>query len=87
MRAHSVERLMSRNTAKPPESESEYSTSLHALSGRSIFVFEELTSSFTPWVMVAMPTAALVAVWIMRWMFGMHVLHGACGQLYPRLEN
>jgi CIC family chloride channel protein len=38
--------------------------------GGSIFVFEELTSSFTPWLMVATLSAALVAVWIMRWMLG-----------------
>jgi CIC family chloride channel protein len=38
--------------------------------GGSIFVFEELTSSFTPWLMVAALAAALVAVWIMRWMLG-----------------
>ena len=38
--------------------------------GGSIFVFEELTSSFTPWLMVATLTAALVAVWIMRLMLG-----------------
>ncbi len=38
--------------------------------GGSIFVFEELTSSFTPWLMVATLAVALVAVWIMRWMLG-----------------
>ncbi|HZD49118.1 MAG TPA: ClC family H(+)/Cl(-) exchange transporter [Silvibacterium sp.] len=38
--------------------------------GGSIFVFEELTSSFTPWLMVATLAAALVAVWIMRLMLG-----------------
>ncbi len=38
--------------------------------GGSIFVFEELTSSFTPWLMVATLAAAVVAVWIMRWMLG-----------------
>ena len=38
--------------------------------GGSIFVFEELTSSFTPWLMVATLSAALVAVWVMRWMLG-----------------
>jgi CIC family chloride channel protein len=38
--------------------------------GGSIFVFEELTSSFTPWLMVATLSAALVAVWIMRSMLG-----------------
>jgi chloride channel protein, CIC family len=38
--------------------------------GGSIFVFEELTSSFTPWLMVATLAAALVAVWIMRLLLG-----------------
>jgi CIC family chloride channel protein len=38
--------------------------------GGSVFVFEELTSSFTPWLMVATLAAASVAVWIMRAMLG-----------------
>jgi chloride channel protein, CIC family len=38
--------------------------------GGSIFVFEELTSSFTPWLLVATLTAASVAVWIMRLLLG-----------------
>jgi CIC family chloride channel protein len=38
--------------------------------GGSIFVFEELTSSFTPWLLVATLATCLVAVWIMRWMLG-----------------
>jgi chloride channel protein, CIC family len=38
--------------------------------GGSIFVFEELTSSFTPWLMVGSLAAALVAVWIMRLLLG-----------------
>jgi CIC family chloride channel protein len=38
--------------------------------GGSIFVFEELTSSFTPWLLVATLTTASVAVWIMRLMLG-----------------
>ena len=38
--------------------------------GGSIFVFEELTSSFTPWLLVATLAAAVVAVWIMRLMLG-----------------
>jgi chloride channel protein, CIC family len=38
--------------------------------GGSIFVFEELTSSFTPWLVVATLAAASVAVWIMRLMLG-----------------
>jgi chloride channel protein, CIC family len=38
--------------------------------GGSIFVFEELTSSFTSWLMVATLSAAVIAVWIMRLMLG-----------------
>ncbi len=38
--------------------------------GGSIFVFEELTSSFTPWLLIATLAAASVAVWVMRWMLG-----------------
>jgi chloride channel protein, CIC family len=38
--------------------------------GGSVSVFEELTSSFTPWLMVATLAAASVAVWIMRAMLG-----------------
>src|SRR5580704_810370 len=38
--------------------------------GGSIFVFEELTSSFTPWLLVATLAAASVAVWVMRLMLG-----------------
>src|SRR5271169_3167120 len=38
--------------------------------GGSVFVFEELTSNFTPWLLVATLAAASVAVWIMRLMLG-----------------
>jgi chloride channel protein, CIC family len=38
--------------------------------GGSIFVFEELTSNFTPWLLVATLAAASVAVWLMRLMLG-----------------
>jgi len=38
--------------------------------GGSIFVFEELTSSFTPWLLVATLAASSVAVLIMRLMLG-----------------
>src|SRR5271166_204495 len=38
--------------------------------GGSIFVFEELTSSFTPGLLVGTLAAASVAVWIMRLMLG-----------------
>lgn len=41
--------------------------------GGSIFVFEELTSSFTPWLLVATLAAATFAVWIMRLMLGNHL--------------
>jgi chloride channel protein, CIC family len=36
----------------------------------SVFVFEELTSSFTPWLVVATLAAAWFAVWVMRAMLG-----------------
>ena len=38
--------------------------------GGSVFVFEELTSSFTPWLLVATLSAATFAVSVMRWMIG-----------------
>ncbi len=38
--------------------------------GGSIFVFEELTSNFTPWLLVATLAAATFAVWITRLMLG-----------------
>ncbi len=38
--------------------------------GGSVFVFEELTSSFTPWLLVATLSAATFAVGTMRWMIG-----------------
>ena len=38
--------------------------------GGSIFVFEELTSSITPWLLVSTLAAATVAVWLMRVMLG-----------------
>ena len=38
--------------------------------GGSIFVFEELTSSFTPWLAVATLAAASVATWVMRLLLG-----------------
>jgi CIC family chloride channel protein len=38
--------------------------------GGSIFVFEELTSNFTPWLLIATLAAASVAVWLMRYMLG-----------------
>ena len=40
--------------------------------GGSIFVFEELTSSFTPWLLVATLAAALPAVFVMRLIMGDH---------------
>ncbi len=40
--------------------------------GGSIFVFEELTSSFTPWLLVATLAAALTAVFVMRLIMGDH---------------
>ncbi|MGA9243846.1 MAG: H(+)/Cl(-) exchange transporter ClcA [Silvibacterium sp.] len=41
--------------------------------GGSIFVFEELTSSFTPWLLVATLAATTFAVSIMRLILGNHV--------------
>ena len=40
--------------------------------GGSIFVFEELTSSFTPWLLVATLAAAFTAVSLMRFVMGNH---------------
>jgi len=52
--------------------------------GGSVFVFEELTSSFTPWLLVATLSAATFAVGVMRWMIGnqyvFFVLPGAAPQ-------
>jgi CIC family chloride channel protein len=38
----------------------------------SVFVFEELTSSFTPWLLVATLAATTTAVWMMRLILGNH---------------
>jgi CIC family chloride channel protein len=38
----------------------------------SVFVFEELTSSFTPWLLVATLAATTFAVWTMRLVLGNH---------------
>jgi chloride channel protein, CIC family len=38
--------------------------------GGSVFVFEELTSSFSPWLLVATLAAASMAIWLMRYMLG-----------------
>ncbi len=38
--------------------------------GGSVFVFEELTSNFTPWLLVATLAAASMAIWLMRYMLG-----------------
>ncbi len=40
--------------------------------GGAIFVFEELTSSFTPWLLVATLAAATLAVWVGRLLLGNH---------------
>ncbi len=50
--------------------------------GGSIFVFEELTTSFTPWLLIATLTAATVAVWLMRLMLG-NVLDFTVPQVSP----
>jgi chloride channel protein, CIC family len=41
--------------------------------GGSVFVFEELTSSFTPWLLVATLAATTFAVWTMRLILGNHL--------------
>jgi CIC family chloride channel protein len=41
--------------------------------GGSVFVFEELTSSFTPWLLVATLAGTTFAVWIMRLILGNHL--------------
>jgi CIC family chloride channel protein len=38
--------------------------------GGAVFVFEELTSRFTPWLLIATLASASVAVWVMRMMLG-----------------
>jgi CIC family chloride channel protein len=50
--------------------------------GGSIFVFEELTSNITPWLLVSTLAAATVAVWLMRWMLG-NTLSFAVAQVSP----
>jgi CIC family chloride channel protein len=40
--------------------------------GGSVFVFEELTSSFTPWLLLATLAATTFAVWTMGLIFGNH---------------
>jgi CIC family chloride channel protein len=54
--------------------------------GGSIFVFEELTSSFTPWLLVATLAAASAAVLVMRMMLGRHSgLHDDACDFNPAL--
>jgi CIC family chloride channel protein len=50
--------------------------------GGSIFVFEELTSNFTPWLLISTLAAATVAVWLMRAMLG-NTLDFAVPQVSP----
>ena len=50
--------------------------------GGSIFVFEELTGSITPWLLVSTLAAATVAVWIMRLMLG-NALSFSVAQVSP----
>jgi CIC family chloride channel protein len=40
--------------------------------GGSVFVFEELSSTFTPWLLMSTLAAATFAVWIMRLFLGNH---------------
>ena len=53
--------------------------------GGSIFVFEELTSSITPWLLVSTLASATVAVWLMRLMLG-NTLSFNVQQVSPTLE-
>ena len=41
--------------------------------GGSVFVFEELSSTFTPWLLMGTLAAATFAVWIMRLFLGNHL--------------
>jgi len=51
--------------------------------GGSVFVFEELTSNFTPWLLVATLSAATFAVGTMRWMMGNHFVFFVLPNLAP----
>jgi len=51
--------------------------------GGSVFVFEELTSSFTPWLLVATLSAATFAVGTMRWMIGNQYVFFVIPSLLP----
>ena len=71
--------LMSRFLVKDPEDRrvvdaasagAGLAVAFNAPIGGSIFVFEELTSSFTPWLLVSTLGAATVAVWLMRVLLG-----------------
>ena len=52
--------------------------------GGSVFVFEELTSNFTPWLLVATLSAALFAVGVMRWMIGNQYVFFVIPDLTPK---
>ena len=54
--------------------------------GGSVFVFEELTTNFTPWLLVATLSAALFAVGVMRWMIGSQYVFFVIPSLTPK-EN
>jgi len=41
--------------------------------GGSVFVFEELSSTFTPWLLMGTLAAATSAVWAMRLFLGNHL--------------
>ena len=52
--------------------------------GGSVFVFEELTTNFTPWLLVATLSAALFAVGVMRWMIGNQYVFFVIPDLTPK---
>ncbi len=55
---------------------------LNAPVGGSIFVFEELIGSVTPWLLVATLATTFIGVWTMRWMSG-NALDFAVKQVSP----
>ena len=52
--------------------------------GGSVFVFEELTTNFTPWLLVATLSASLFAVGVMRWMIGNQYVFFVIPDLTPK---
>jgi CIC family chloride channel protein len=52
--------------------------------GGSVFVFEELTTNFTPWLLVATLSAAVFAVGVMRWMIGNKYVFFVIPEITPK---